>query len=86
VFRQKNSGLTENTTQTGSVAPENPEIPAASVSKGTPLPVTKSEGELMLIRTDEQTAAVIMAIISDRSKIPLNRLNFKSIKLLDHLR
>ena len=56
---------------------------AVPAVQGTPLPATKSEGELMLIKTDERTAAVIMAIISDRSKIPLNRLSFKSIKLLD---
>ncbi len=83
MFRQKNIALTEIVKETESVAPVNTELPESSGSKGTPLPVTKSEGELTLIRTDEQTAAVIMAIVSDRSKIPLNRLNFKSIKLLD---
>ena len=40
-------------------------------------------GSLELIGTDEATAAVIMAIVSDKSGIPLNRLEFKSIRLLE---
>lgn len=40
-------------------------------------------GELKLIDTDERTAAMVMAIVSDELKIPLNELQFKSIKALD---
>lgn len=40
-------------------------------------------GELKLIEVDEKTAAMIMAIISDESQIPLSELNFKYIKALD---
>lgn len=40
-------------------------------------------GDVELIGTDEKTAAVIMAIVSQQSGIPLNRLSFKSIRLLD---
>ena len=40
-------------------------------------------GEVELVGTDEKTAAVIMAIVSQQSGIPLNRLSFKSIRLLD---
>lgn len=61
-----------------------PESPAEKQSEGTPLPTTQSQGSLDLIDTDEATAAVIMAIVSDRSGIPLNRLNFKSIKQIDN--
>ena len=39
--------------------------------------------EVELIDTDEKTAAVIMAIVSDESKIPLERLKFNSIKLVE---
>jgi Na+-transporting methylmalonyl-CoA/oxaloacetate decarboxylase gamma subunit len=42
-----------------------------------------STGELKLIDVDERTAAMIMAIVSDESNIPLSELQFKSIKLLD---
>lgn len=63
-------------------APVKTETSAATAAQGAPLPATKSEGELMLIKTDEPTAAVIMAILSNQIKIPLNRLSFKSIKLL----
>ncbi len=39
-------------------------------------------GELKLYNVDEKTAAMIMAIVSDESQIPLSELRFKSIKLL----
>ena len=50
---------------------------------GTPLADGNSAGKLDLIDVDESTAAVIMAIVSDQSGIPLNRLNFKSIKKVE---
>ena len=40
-------------------------------------------GELDLIDTDEKTAAVIMALVSYKSGIPLNRLSFKTIRLME---
>lgn len=40
-------------------------------------------GELELINTDDATAAVIMAIVSNKTDIPLHRLNFIRIKLLE---
>lgn len=42
-----------------------------------------SAGELKLIGVDEKTAAMIMAIVSDESEIPLSELQFKSIKAID---
>ena len=59
-------------------APSAPSAPA-----GVPMPAGMNQGELELINTDEKTAAVIMAIVSDKSGIPLNRLSFKSIKLVE---
>ncbi len=50
---------------------------------GVPMPAGMNQGELELVDTDEKTAAVIMAIVSDKSGIPLNRLSFKSIKLME---
>ncbi len=41
--------------------------------------VQASSGELRLKNVDEKTAAMIMAIVSDESKIPLSELCFKSI-------
>ena len=57
--------------------------PQADAKQGTPLPESKSVGSLELVGTDEATAAVIMAIVSDKSGIPLNRLVFKSIRLME---
>ena len=48
-----------------------------------PLPDNQSVGDLTLINTTEEEAAVIMAITSNKSGIPLNRLKFNSIKLLE---
>lgn len=41
-----------------------------------------SSGTLKLTNVDESTAAMIMAIVSDESKIPLSQLCFKSIRLI----
>ena len=64
-----------------------PEAPAPAVAPtapaGVPMPAGMNQGELELINTDEKTAAIIMAIVSDKSGIPLNRLSFKSIKLVE---
>ena len=55
----------------------------ATAPTGVPMPAGMNQGELELVNTDEKTAAVIMAIVSDKSGIPLNRLSFKSIKLVE---
>ncbi len=58
--------------------------PAAAVPVKAPAAAADTmTGELELINTDEKTAAVVMAIVSDKSGIPLNRLSFKSIKLME---
>ena len=70
-------------------APEASAAPAASVAApvaapaGSPLPADTSAGSLDLVDVDEKTAAVIMAIVSNESGIPLNRLAFKSIKKME---
>lgn len=56
---------------------------AVHAPAGVPMPSGMNQGELELIGTDEKTAAIIMAIVSDKSGIPLNRLSFKSIKLME---
>ena len=68
----------------GKKAPEAPAaVATASAPAGVPMPAGMNQGELELINTDEKTAAIIMAIVSDKSGIPLNRLSFKSIKLVE---
>ncbi|MFY9198313.1 MAG: OadG family protein [Acutalibacteraceae bacterium] len=54
-----------------------------SKSDAVPLPETQSRGEIDLIDVSQEDAAVIMAIVSNKSGIPLNRLVFNSIKLLE---
>lgn len=68
-------------------AVETAKAPAAPVAQpAAPAAVSgpaASSGDLELVGTDEKTAAVIMAIVSDKSGIPLNRLQFKSITLME---
>lgn len=59
-----------------------PAAPAKAPVAATNAPGTSS-GDLELVGVDEKTAAVIMAIVSDKSGIPLNRLQFKSIALME---
>lgn len=56
--------------------------PTVAVPQGNPLPSTTSQGTLDLVKVSEKEAAVIMAIVSNKSGIPLNRLKFNSIKLI----
>ena len=65
--------------KTPEAAKNTSESPKATVAA----PDGVSNGELDLIETDEKTAAVIMAIVSNKSGIPLNRLSFKSIRLME---
>lgn len=45
-------------------------------------PSALTRAELNLINVDEKTAALIMAIVSHESEIPLSELVFTSIKLV----
>ena len=56
-------------------APNTPEEPA--------LPENTSAGTLTLTDVTEEEAALIMAIVSEQSGIPLNHLQFESIRLLE---
>lgn len=58
------------------------EVAAAAPAAATPAPTGVWGGQLRLQDVDEQTAAIIMAIVSDESGIPLSELVFKSIRLV----
>ncbi|NLA76602.1 MAG: OadG family protein [Clostridiales bacterium] len=67
------------------------ETPAAVINEPeaavqtAPVQITPvfTPNEVVLTDTDEQTAAMIMAIVSDETDIPLDHLAFKSIKLVE---
>ena len=59
---------------------------AAPAAAGTPLPETESQGQLTLIDVSEEEAVLIMAIVANRAGVPLNRLQFHSIKLLEEVK
>ena len=61
--------------------PAVPAVPAAPAA--APLPENQSAGTLELYDCTEKEAAVIMAIVSNESGVPLNRLEFKSIKAIE---
>lgn len=67
----------------GKAAPETPAAaPVEAPVKAAPQAGTFG-GEIALYDVDEKTAACIMAIISDETKIPLSQLVFKSIRALN---
>ena len=61
-------------------APAPSPLPKKPVETGAPLPADTSAGTLQLTDVTEEEVAVVMAVVSHRSGIPLNRLQFNSIK------
>lgn len=51
--------------------------------QGAPLPADTSAGTLKLTGVTEEEAAVVMAVVSHNSGIPLNRLRFNSITAVE---
>ena len=67
-------------------AAEAPAAPAAAAAEAAPASEGEefSSGTLKLKGCDEKTAAMIMAIVSDNTGIPLSELVFKSITLVEN--
>lgn len=62
--------------------------PVTETASATPAPVAAAPATAaytgpVLTGVEEKEAAVIMAIVSDKTGIPLERLKFESIKLLE---
>ncbi len=66
------------------VTPVAPAAPVAAPAPAAPVAYVPA-GSIQLIDVDEPTAAVVMALVSDQSGIPLERLMFKSIKGITEL-
>ena len=60
-----------------------PKKPAAVPAVQAAPAARTMRGQVKLIDVDEPTAAVIMALVSHNSGIPLEKLDFKSIRLLE---
>ena len=59
-----------------------PAAQTAAPAKEEEKPSKPWDGKLQLIDVDEETAACIMAIISDETDIPLDELQFRRIQAL----
>ncbi len=59
-------------------APAAPIAPVAAAPAAAP-----AVNSPVLVDVDDRSAAVIMAIVSDQTGIPLNQLSFKSIKKVE---
>lgn len=55
-------------------------IPIQAAPAAVTVPPAVIENGILLVDTDEQTAAMLMAIVSDQTGIPLERLHFQSIR------
>lgn len=71
------AGKKEEPAKAAPAAPAAPAVAAAAAGEEF------SSGTLKLKDCDEKTAAMIMAIVSDNTGIPLSELVFKSIKLVE---
>ncbi len=65
-----------------SAAPATQAPAPAAPAKEEEKPSKPWDGKLQLIDVDEETAACIMAIISDETDIPLDELQFRRIQAL----
>ena len=72
LHEKRKAGLAAAAPKAAPLPPKKPE--------SAPLPADTSAGTLQLIDVTEEEAAVVMAVVSHRSGIPLNRLQFNSIK------
>ena len=72
----------ESVADTATVTPVAPAAPAAPAA--APVAYVPANS-IQLIDVDEPTAAVVMALVSNQSGIPLERLAFKSIKGITEL-
>ena len=82
------NSLSGKKTSSSEADPASTLIPVVPVQAATQPLSSPQEGEvyvgtMRLHNVDEQTAAMIMAIVSDESGIPLNELEFKSISLVE---
>lgn len=59
------------------------ETPSPLSGTRSPLPESESQGQLKLTDVSEEEAVLIMAIVARDSGIPLNHLQFNSIRLLE---
>ena len=78
--------IIEAVTKSGKKEEPAKAAPAAAPAVATAAPAAGEEfssGTLKLKGCDEKTAAMIMAIVSDNTGIPLSELVFKSIKLVE---
>ena len=62
------------------VAPASAPAPAAAPPTPSSPPAPGSAGEVKLFDVPDKEAAMIMAIVADKTGKPLNELRFKSIK------
>jgi Na+-transporting methylmalonyl-CoA/oxaloacetate decarboxylase gamma subunit len=76
------AGKKNASVETAGIVLNDPVIELNTAAEQTAAAADNSAGELRLNNVDEKTAAMIMAIVSHESKIPLNELVFKSISVV----
>ena len=84
IFSAIIGGLEKSVIKAEEPAPKAAEKAAAVEDKPAVAEEEFSSGSLKLKGCDEKTAAMIMAIVSDNTGIPLSELVFKSITLIEN--
>ena len=62
------------------IAYQPPPAVAAAPPMARMIPAEGSQGEIKIFNVEPKTAAMIMAIVADEMKVPLNELKFNSIR------
>lgn len=79
VFEKKSAHSGKAAAQPVETPPVIPIQPAPAAAERA-VPAAAGGNGILLVDTDEQTAAMLMAIVSNQTGIPLERLQFKSIR------
>ena len=85
IFRALENKMSSAPAESISVEKAPSAAPAPVAAAPAAAPVAYAPGSIQLIDVDEPTAAVVMALVSDQTGIPLERLWFKSIKGITEL-
>lgn len=84
-IEEKLTGSSSETPEASVTATTGGAVAPAPAASSAAAPVAYAQGRTQLIDVDEPTAAVVMALVSKESGIPLERLSFKSIRGITEL-
>jgi len=83
VMKGKRSEKAEEPSHPATIPAAAPTVQASVQAAAPGIEAPGSAGEIKLYNVPDRQAAMVMAIVADHLKTPLNQLRFKSIKRID---